>query len=44
MSDVEKEQEWFISLIEQMKGINSDNKSVITALDFLKDCVDQRRK
>ncbi len=44
MTELELEQEWFIEIIKQMKGINSSNKSVITALDFLLDCVDQRRK
>ena len=40
--EIVQEQKFFLSLIDQMKEIHTDNKSVVSTLDFLKDCVENR--
>lgn len=41
---VRRERREILDLIQQLKGIHVNNKSTITVLDFLMDCIEQRNK
>lgn len=39
---VRVEQEYFLSILSQMKQMHSENKSVKSTLEFIEDCVRNR--
>lgn len=42
MDEVLEEQKYVIQIIAQMKEIHRENKSVVSTLEFLEDCVSNR--